>query len=562
MLADGITDDTGVECVADPGQCHRAAEVLREVEQRQPVERRPAQAVEAPEISLRLLALQHRDHLLELDRLASHLRQVRDVPALVVVVRHERVDQVEAGLVDRGAVVEGVHQLVPGLHCPAARGSPGEGVEDLGGLVLVVEGTELLAVDQEAVLEPGAVDHALDGKAHGAQAKPQVRDTVGGVRILFSSTSGDGHLNPMLPLAHALRTAGHDVAFAMAAEFGPRLEGLGFSFFAAGPNLDELNRRTFLPQEDIADLEMDLKVFVGRFAFGDAPDRVDDLRRVFVAWRPQLVVTEPCDFAGPIIAAATSTPVVLHSFGRPLARAHYEAAGPFVEPLWHAAGLATPELGGVYGRWYVDICPARLRDEPVPAWTTALPLRPTPPPEIGTAPDWLLGLPERPTVYVTLGTIFNHLPRFRMVLESLGALDVNVIATVGRDNDPADLGAVPSNATVHRFVAQDLLLPRADAMVGHGGSGSMLAGFAYGVPQLLLPLGADQVPNARVAEREGLARVLMPDNVTADEISRSVMALLDEPGHRAKAQLLAGEIEQMPGPDAVAARLIAEVGAG
>jgi UDP:flavonoid glycosyltransferase YjiC (YdhE family) len=48
------------------------------------------------------------------------------------------------------------------------------------------------------------------------------------MRILFTSCPAYGHVNPMLPLAHQARLAGHDVAFATGAELAPELERRGF----------------------------------------------------------------------------------------------------------------------------------------------------------------------------------------------------------------------------------------------------------------------------------------------------------------------------------------------
>ena len=42
------------------------------------------------------------------------------------------------------------------------------------------------------------------------------------MRILFTSCPAYGHVNPMLPLAHEARLAGHDVAFATGASWHTR----------------------------------------------------------------------------------------------------------------------------------------------------------------------------------------------------------------------------------------------------------------------------------------------------------------------------------------------------
>ncbi|MGH3451936.1 MAG: glycosyltransferase [Haloechinothrix sp.] len=41
-----------------------------------------------------------------------------------------------------------------------------------------------------------------------------------------------------------------------------------------------------------------------------------------------------------------------------------------------------------------------------------------------------------------------------------------------------------------------MVLPRCDAAVSHGGSGSVMGALAHGLPQVLFPMGADQPQNA------------------------------------------------------------------
>jgi hypothetical protein len=52
--------------------------------------------------------------------------------------------------------------------------------------------------------------------------------------ILFVASPGLGHINPMLPLARAMKDRGHEVQWAVAAEFVGYLERMGFPAHAAG----------------------------------------------------------------------------------------------------------------------------------------------------------------------------------------------------------------------------------------------------------------------------------------------------------------------------------------
>jgi len=49
------------------------------------------------------------------------------------------------------------------------------------------------------------------------------------VRFLFTTLTGLGHFHPMVPSAQALRDAGHDVRFATAPSFHPRVEASGWN---------------------------------------------------------------------------------------------------------------------------------------------------------------------------------------------------------------------------------------------------------------------------------------------------------------------------------------------
>ena len=65
-------------------------------------------------------------------------------------------------------------------------------------------------------------------------------------------------------------------------------------------------------------------------------------------------------------------------------------------------------------------------------------------------PPWVADLPDRPTVYATLGTIVNAsraAALFPLMLAALRDEPINLILTVGRDNDPAQFGPQPATST-------------------------------------------------------------------------------------------------------------------
>jgi MGT family glycosyltransferase len=170
----------------------------------------------------------------------------------------------------------------------------------------------------------------------------------------------------------------------------------------------------------------------------------------------------------------------------------------------------------------------------------------------GDAPPWLERL-GRPLVYVTLGTVFNERTAFRPLLEALDGLRVPALVTVGRDGDPAALGAVPARVRVERFVPQGHVLPRCAAVVCHAGSGTVLGALAAGVPLVLLPQGADQFENAARCERAGVAVVLWPGEVNAATVGAALRDVLASPELAGAARALADEIAGLPDADEAAA---------
>ena len=73
----------------------------------------------------------------------------------------------------------------------------------------------------------------------------------------------------------------------------------------------------------------------------------------------------------------------------------------------------------------------------------------------------------KPAVYFTLGTVFNleSGDLFARVLGGLRELDVDVVATVGRQIDPDELGPQPARIRVERYLPHSDVLPRCSAVV-------------------------------------------------------------------------------------------------
>jgi UDP:flavonoid glycosyltransferase YjiC (YdhE family) len=91
-------------------------------------------------------------------------------------------------------------------------------------------------------------------------------------------------------------------------------------------------------------------------------------------------------------------------------------------------------------------------------------------------------------------------------------LNVNILATVGPNGDPAELDVDPSRVHIERFVPLSDLLTGVSAVVAHGGGGTVLAALSRGLPLVLLPQGADQFLNARRVASAHAGIVLLPEH--------------------------------------------------
>ena len=374
------------------------------------------------------------------------------------------------------------------------------------------------------------------------------------MRVLCTCLPGYGHFLPMLPLGRALAAAGHEVAFASAADFCPQMEREGFVTFPAGISLaDQLAEaaRRYPEQHAMPHGLERFYTFVPRMLAGvAAPPRAADLVPIIQEWRPDAVVHDEADFGAPVAAAAHNVPYADHSMGvlRPMHMA--QLAAEVAAPLWQRFGVDLGPYGGLFRHLYLDVCPPSLQSAAIDDVETARPMQNA---HIVMGdqrlPDWMRRLRPVPTIYVTLGTIFNQNPRvFTTVLEALRDRDVNVIVTVGADNDPAVLGAQPDHVHVERFIPQEALLPHCDLVINQGGT-AILSILAHGLPILVLPQGANQFFHAQACLRAGVARVLNPGEITVDAVRQDVDALLRVPEYAANARRTAAEFDAMPGPD-------------
>ena len=378
------------------------------------------------------------------------------------------------------------------------------------------------------------------------------------MRVLVTSPAGIGHVNQLVPLAQALVLRGHEVRWALPEEAAAGVAAYSLDVVPIAGRVpitpQEVLRRfpelTRVPPKERPDA-----IFGKLFGAMATPPMLDGLEPFALDWRPDLIVADAAEFAAHIVAARLGVPSVTKGFGPLLPEIRVARAAAEVAPLWADRGLEPRPYGGVYDHLYVDIYPPAMQVESgthVPRRQLMRPLTAD-----SAANDVSLPLPhsggDAPLVYVTMGTVFNDPEPLRRAVEGVRTLPVRVLATVGPYADPAVLGEQPAHVCVASYVPQTAALPHCQAVVSHGGSGTVLGALTLGLPQVCLPQGADQFLNAAAVSASGAGLSIAPDEVCVPAIAQAVAAVLDERSYRTAAQQLAAAIESMPSPDEVAA---------
>lgn len=275
--------------------------------------------------------------------------------------------------------------------------------------------------------------------------------------------------------------------------------------------------------------------------------RLVDLVVMAREWRPDLIVHEVLEMAGSLLARRLAVPGVVHGIG-PM----FPFYGQLIAHLGEAIG--EPDLWAqASGEQALDLCPISLQPEGTPPWAITTPLRPSAG-EPGHISDRVASVlaTGSPVAYFTLGTIKNaDAADFKVGLAALEGYDGIVIATTGRRLDPEELGAVPVNAVVEEFIPQAAVLGRADLLVSHSGSGTMLGGLVHGVPQVALPRGTDQPQNAALVAHAGAGVIVGPEDYSVDSVQAAVEEVTGDLKYRAAAERVRDEIAAMPDADAV-----------
>ncbi|HEU5472956.1 MAG TPA: nucleotide disphospho-sugar-binding domain-containing protein [Actinophytocola sp.] len=380
------------------------------------------------------------------------------------------------------------------------------------------------------------------------------------MRVLVLTNPVPTHFTQLVPLAWALRAAGHDVLAVTQPDVIPTVRSAGMVAASAGELFeatkgvrskltgDKRLRETFerrRPEE------------MGSFAavwIRNARVVLPEYLPAVRSFRPQLIVSNHVEFASLLVGGAEGIPVVHHRWG----------VDPISGPAMREARAELADLAADLGldglplpAEVLDPCPPSLQ---LPSAEPGTPIRYVPFNGPGELPSWHRPEPGVRRVAVSLGTAtlaLNGVPHVRRVLEACATIPgIEVIATCDEEYWDA-LGPMPPRVRLVTPTPLHLFFDTCDAVVHHGGGGTSLTATAFGLPQLVLPQWSDQFDIGEQLQAVG-AGISLDDVASQDDpatLADALEALLSQPEHRKAAEELSQEMASMPSPAAVAADL-------
>jgi glycosyltransferase len=349
------------------------------------------------------------------------------------------------------------------------------------------------------------------------------------MRVAFVLWPAPAHLFPLVNLAWACRSAGHEVTFLSHPSIAAEVTSCGLPFMPLcqpgeipppkGPALEapesraaveEITKALDVPDEDRDRWNITTTGFIPSMwdfiPYAASPSEpmplMDNMVTFFKHWHPDLVLWDPC-MPGAAVAARAAGARQARIYGTDYmgwfqdtyARLVSLPGAPKVpSPLAETVrGMAERydvpvDHDTLYGQFTVGMMPPGMDFE---VDTSKLRMRWVPfnaPSE--SMPDWLYPVPDRPRVALSLGMSIRAFLKgdwsfTSTLLEGLGDLDVEVVATLNADQI-AGVGTMPDNVRVVEYVPLDYLIPTCSVLIHHGGLGTMAPAAYNGVPQMIV----------------------------------------------------------------------------
>ncbi|MDL4815422.1 nucleotide disphospho-sugar-binding domain-containing protein [Actinomadura opuntiae] len=402
------------------------------------------------------------------------------------------------------------------------------------------------------------------------------------MHVLFTPFAQPNSFYGMVPLAWALRAAGHEVRVAAQPLIAGAVTASGLPFVPVGTGygreqqMEEYRRNTrredlkhagtldkFVALDPAEKKRINNEVVLPthhRLAEAMAEELVPFARD----WEPDLVVSDPLVIAGTLAAETVGAPLVRILWGPDLLmKMGFPGLGLAPED-WPDYLVALfeqykAEMRADPAEFTLDPCPESMQSPGIAGRVAFryIPYNGGP----STVPEWLRRPADRPRVCVSWSTVSaaqagQEAEEFAVpaIIDALAGLDVEPVVTVGAaDRDL--LGPVPEGVRVVSEMPLNLLLPSCDLIIHHGGGGTMLTAAYHGVPQITVPKIFDQAFCARQLAGTGAGVSLEPGEADRDSMKAAAASALAGGGQADAARRLRDEMLAQPAPAAMVAGL-------
>jgi glycosyltransferase len=425
------------------------------------------------------------------------------------------------------------------------------------------------------------------------------------MRVAFALWPAPAHLYPFVPLAWALRNAGHEITFVSHPYLADSVAASGLPFvsmygdaeapppqgpFAKFPEgrkeMKRINDALPIPEDGEDRLAWDTVSYgflpsMWEFCpFQASPNdpmpAMDGMVTFFRHWRPNLVIWDPCMPGAAVAARATGARQArqsgtdyngwyLDNFARMTSGPNApDVPNPFAETV---RGMAekygvTIDHDILYGEWTIDHMPKGMN---FPVDTLKLLMRWVPYAAQTPMPSWLYPVPDRPRVALSLGLSVRTFLKtgwdwLNILMEALSELDIEVIATLD-ENQLAAVNKIPDNVRAVDYVPLEYLIPTCSLLIHHGGLGTMAPAGRAGVPQIVVDfLDHDGSPDhgyfryklapitGRYVTSFGAGEVMDLSMPSIEGIREQVMRVITDPAYRDGAARLRMDMLASPSP--------------
>lgn len=418
-----------------------------------------------------------------------------------------------------------------------------------------------------------------------------------GKRIVLNTWGSFGDVHPYMAVALELRARGHRPVIATMEVYRDKMEAAGLELAPVRPNIPQPKEQSPELIEKIMEPRTGPQYLMEEIVYPAVRDAYQDL--LVAVQGADLLITHPAAPAGPLVGRKTGMPWISTVLA-PLS--FFSVYDPPIPPVMQWTTKVFKFLGPRFLKLFFDVMKSEYKAKPVAEFRAELgipdygnpmfdgqhsplrvlamfskifaaPQRDWPPQAEVTGfcfyhGDHESNLPPelsdfldsgRPPIVFTLGSSAVWIGRefYRESIEAAKQLGQRAVLLIGDErNHPG--GVLPDNMIAVDYVSYESLMPRASAVVHHGGVGTTSHGLLAGVPTLIVPFAFDQSDNADHAQRLGVSRTVYRNKYRAPRVAKELHKLLNDSSYAQRAREVSAQLKLENGP-ARAAHLIEQV---